>query len=120
MKLLCHAILALGEGCKTSLISVNSSKAHFDNLLSCLDVPQNLASPIIDHAYIMCLACVRLTLCMRTPSSVAERAGPGIFSHTSNISSRKASNEDERSVYHTHALGFVPHILTVPFQYILQ
>ena len=55
-----HTILALGEGCNTSLMSVNFSKAHFDT--SC--VPRDLASSLIDHAYIMYLACARLTLLM--------------------------------------------------------
>ena len=113
MKLLRHAILVLGERCNTLLISANSSKACFDTLRSCLDMPQNLASSIIDHTYILHLACARLTLRMRTPSGVAKWAGPGIFPHTSNISSRKTSSEDVWSVYHTHALGFVSHIVTV-------
>ena len=53
VKLLCHAILVLGEGCNTLLISANSSKACFDTLRSSLDMPQNLASSIIDHTYIL-------------------------------------------------------------------
>ena len=53
MKLLYHAIFALGEGCNTLLISANFSKAHFDTLRSCIDMPQDLSSAVTNHAYIM-------------------------------------------------------------------
>jgi len=54
MKLLCHASMVLGEGCNTSLMSANSSKACFH---SCLDMPH---CSVIGHAYITCLSCANL------------------------------------------------------------
>ena len=53
-----EVILALGKGCNMLLMSANFSKTHF---CSCLDMP---CSSVIDHAYIMRLVYVKLTLCM--------------------------------------------------------
>ena len=80
VKLLRHAILVLDEGCNTSQTSDNFTKAHFDTLCSCLTMPRDLASSVIDCADIMCLVCVRLTLCMCTPRQSTPRGGSaGMF-----------------------------------------
>ena len=52
---LCHAILALNEGCDTLQVSANFSKAHFVTFV------HTLHSSVIDTSYI---ACARLTLRM--------------------------------------------------------
>ena len=56
-KLLRHAILTLGEGCNTLLMSTNSSKACFATLIC-----QALSSSVFDHTYI-CVLSVRDLLC---------------------------------------------------------
>ena len=63
VKLLHHAILALGEGCNILLMSANFSKARSH---SCLDM---LLSSVIDHTYTMGLSCTGLTLRMHTRSN---------------------------------------------------
>lgn len=53
---------------ESKLVSANFTKAHFDTLRSCLNIPQDPPSSVINHTYTMRLACVRLTLRMCTSS----------------------------------------------------
>jgi len=60
----CHFCTILGKGCNTLLMSADFSTVCFGSLSSCVDMPQDLSSSVIDHTYIMHLVCARLTLLM--------------------------------------------------------
>ena len=61
--------LQLGEGCNTLLTSANASNVRFTTLYHCLKLCTS-QSLNIRTCCIYTLACARLTLLMRTPSSL--------------------------------------------------
>lgn len=109
----CH--LALGKGCNTPLMSASFSNAHFDTFVHASSF---LEICPLQFAYIMHLACMRLTLGMWTPrvGLLFQFLGPRTITQSSapynnrNILSQTMLPCNTQPVY-KHSAFKTPHIL---------